>query len=132
MYAVYIGNDIVYIPRFYSWVNYSESKLLKVFTAQELAQCRKRAVASQQRRLCVAQYLAARFAAKEAVYKACCFAGVINQSLYSFLKTCSVTNDIEGRPQVFFENAGFSVQVSISHDRDYVMAVALLTQKEDK
>ena len=125
---MYIGNDILYIPRFYHWAEYSEQKLLKIFTQEELQECRNRCVRSHRKRLDSSLYLASRFAAKEAIYKACSFAGM-QTSLYAFLRTCRVTNDEAGRPCVALSDDRYSVQVSLSHDGDYIMAVALVTRR---
>ncbi len=59
-----IGTDIVEVKRFESWQQFPEERLLRVFTQYELDYCR---VEPQQFNL---QRLAARFAAKEAFYKA--------------------------------------------------------------
>lgn len=60
-----IGTDIVEVARFASWVN-DQQKLETLFSAQEIADC----VTDNASALHIAERLAARFAAKEAFYKA--------------------------------------------------------------
>jgi len=59
-----IGTDIVEVTRFDSWTQGPESRLLKIFSASELAQCKTSNGEYQ------AEKLAARFAVKEAFFKA--------------------------------------------------------------
>lgn len=60
------------------------------------------------------EYLAGRFAAKEALFKA------TNES-FDF-KDISVLNDKSGKPLISYKNA----HVSISHDGDYVIAFVVV------
>ena len=61
------------------------------------------------------EFLAGRFAAKEAIYKACNDTKVISN--------IEVLNDEFGRP--YCDIAGFKIHISISHDGDYAMAYAI-------
>ena len=71
------------------------------------------------------EFLAGRFAAKEAIYKALSFQ-------YPTLGMTEVTvlNDGDGRPQVVhphFEN--LKVWISISHEKDYAVAQAIVEEE---
>ena len=58
-----LGLDLVEIDRFKGWENYQTSTLQKIFSLEEIAHCRALLIKSPER-------FAARFAAKEALYKA--------------------------------------------------------------
>lgn len=59
-----VGTDIVEVSRFQSWAQAPESRLLKIFSVSELAQCKTSHGEYQPEKL------AARFAVKEAFFKA--------------------------------------------------------------
>jgi holo-[acyl-carrier-protein] synthase len=61
------------------------------------------------------EFLAGRFAAKEAIYKACNDTKVISN--------IEVLNDESGRPYCNVD--GYKIHISISHDGDYAMAYAI-------
>jgi holo-[acyl-carrier protein] synthase len=58
-----LGLDLVDIDRFKGWENYQTLTLQKIFSLEEIAYCRALLIKSPER-------FAARFAAKEALYKA--------------------------------------------------------------
>ena len=58
-----VGTDIVQVSRFIRWQQFSQQQRLRVFTAQELEACTQGDQLQPEK-------LAARFAAKEAFYKA--------------------------------------------------------------
>lgn len=58
-----LGIDLVEVTRFQGWHNYQTLRLQKVFSLEEIAYCRAQSSLSPER-------FAARFAAKEALYKA--------------------------------------------------------------
>ena len=90
-----IGTDIVDITRFESWADYPQERLLKIFSPQELADC-----------ALIPEKLAARFAAKEAFFKALSVTleqkGLTQKELsLSFIcRTVSVTQTPWGTPQL--------------------------------
>ena len=61
------------------------------------------------------EFLAGRFAAKEAIYKACNDTGV--------LSNIEVLNDDSGKPYCNIE--GFKIHISISHEKEYAAAYAV-------
>lgn len=66
------------------------------------------------------EFLAGRFAAKEAVYKATNHAFAANM--------VSVLNDQKGRPYVVFAGGGPDVNISISHHGNYAVATAIMKE----
>lgn len=102
-----IGIDLVLLSR----IRLSESFINTVLTEQEREEYNRRS--SEKRRK---EYLAGRFAAKEAIFKA--------SQEKDYLKL-SVLSDEDGRPYV---KGHPDLDVSISHDGDYVVAVALKKQ----
>ncbi|MBU4346589.1 MAG: holo-ACP synthase [Candidatus Omnitrophica bacterium] len=91
--------------------------LNRIFTAQELENAKTRGS--------LYQYLAGRFAAKEAVFKA------MGDSELSW-KEVEILNDKDGRPYCAILNGRakkIDVHVSISHVKSYAVANAVITQK---
>jgi holo-[acyl-carrier protein] synthase len=110
-----IGNDLVYVPEFKRSFNALFQK--KVFTLQEIKYC-------DQFDQPLLRY-ASTWAAKEAVYKSIkqVIAGPI-----SFKKIEITRERTGGKPQVNLP-AGLSalkISLSISHDGDYVWAIAMI------
>ncbi len=121
-----IGVDIVEIDRIAQSVRNSRF-LKRVFTASEVAYCRARKNS--------AQHFAVRFAAKEAVWKAIS-SEIVRRSFGGQTKKfqllhrdIQVRNRPDGKPEVVFP-AKFSklakrVSISLSHGRDYAVAMAI-------
>jgi holo-[acyl-carrier protein] synthase len=118
-----IGTDIIEIDRIRQALARRPALASRLFTEQERAYCDQRADA--------APHYAARFAAKEAVAKA------IGQSLA--WRQVEILNDARGRPLVVLHQqaaalaqlaGGGSIQISLSHSRDYALATALLQLPE--
>ena len=108
-----VGVDIVEIDRIARQTN-NPRFLKRVFTPDEIAYCRSRKHS--------AQHFAVRFAAKEAVWKAVGAPKLLHRDI-------QVRNRPSGKPEVLFP-AGFRalsrrVSISLSHGRDYAVAVAL-------
>lgn len=117
-----IGNDIIEIERVRRAVNRGRFKQ-RVFTEIEQNYCESRGAQS------AASY-AARFAAKEAFFKA---AGT---GIVTALTEVEVVNNAAGQPQIFLhgqakilaKNLGVDkIFLSLSHAHDYAAAVAVLT-----
>ncbi len=75
-----IGIDLIEIDRFALWHSYPLKRLQKVFSEHEIEYSRQEVELSPER-------FAARFAAKEALYKALCTA--MEQTHFPFAATCS-------------------------------------------
>ena len=119
-----MGIDAVEIERFESWTRFNRKQLSRIFSEHEIDYCFS--VPAK-----MAERLAARFAAKEAFFKALSTA-VPGQAL-SLLTICRhvrVVRGINGAPvfQADWQSLGlddYTVHVSISHSRMIVVAVAI-------
>jgi phosphopantetheine--protein transferase-like protein len=120
-----IGIDIVYIPKFQRLLNssYGSNVIDIIFTHEEILQnsitigdCQ------QQIDLKQAASLAGKFAAKEVVIK------VLNNSLgLDDLRRIVIYISKDGAPMVksfIFNNEKMDINISISHDNDYAIAIA--------
>jgi holo-[acyl-carrier protein] synthase len=108
-----IGVDIVEIDRISRSVKNARF-LQRVFTASEVAYCRARKNS--------AQHFAVRFAAKEAVWKAVGEPTLLHRDI-------QVRNRPNGKPEVIFPKRfaklARRVSISLSHGRDYAVAMAI-------
>lgn len=112
------GTDIIEVNRIKEVIQADEKRFLnRVFTDQEIAYCKSKKKMQY-------QHYAARFAAKEAVFKA------ISESLpnkYAISwKNIEIKNDKQGKPYVEFIGIDvpniISMDVSLSHLADYAIA----------
>src|SRR3989338_5011045 len=111
------GIDIIEIARLKQAIDRWGDHFLKhVFHEEEIEYARK-----HQNPL---QHYAARFAAKEAVYKA------INHRTHFGWKDLKIVNDENGRPFCVFLNKPFKHKIflSLSHSKNYAIASAIVTQ----
>lgn len=110
-----IGNDIVFLPAFKDTFNALFKK--KVYTEQEIMYCEKFDEP-------LLRY-ASTWSVKEAVYKA---VKQISQKPISFKKIAIQRSKIAGKPTVQLpqEYSFLNIAISISHDGDYVWAVAII------
>ena len=108
-----IGVDIVEIPRISRSVR-NPRFLARVFTPAEVRYCRSHRNA--------AQHFAVRFAAKEAVWKAVGRPKLLHRDI-------QVRNRANGKPEVVFPprfaRLARRLSISLSHGRDYAVAVAI-------
>jgi holo-[acyl-carrier protein] synthase len=110
-----IGLDIVELHRIRQAIQRTPGFLDRVFTKDEIAYCRGHRDPWP--------HYAARFAAKEAVWKALGQQGIA-------LKDISVERDPSGKPNVLIKGRrARGLKLSLTHGEDYAVAVAL---KEDK
>jgi len=114
MEIINLGTDIEEVARFETL----ENKVLeRLFTKQELEYC----FAAKNK----AQRLAARFAAKEAAFKALPFDEIA-------LKKIEVIKDEGGKPQIALHDKrgeGIIFKLSISHSETYATAVVITLKK---
>lgn len=117
-----IGTDIESIDRFKKFdYEKNESSLSKIFTKDELDYCFSKNEA--------APHLAARFSAKEAVFKALSDMG---ESIQNYREIEIIHNDIGG-PTVKINNEKsekLQVKISLSHCKDKAIAFAIATKVE--
>lgn len=111
------GIDIIEISRVKDSIEDTNGKFLeRVYTKKEIEHCEAKNNAKY-------QHYAARFAAKEAFFKA------ISQSFGKYeisWKDIEVTNDENGRPQIRLLNKEIpniqSIDISLSHCKEYAVA----------
>lgn len=123
-----IGIDIIEIDRIKKSVeSFGNQFLNKIYTKTELAYCLSKSNKYQ--------HLAARFAAKEAIYKA--FATGIEKEELTW-QDIEIYNEPNGMPvarvtekfQSHLTN-GKSLKISMSHSRDYVACVAIIYRSQE-
>jgi len=110
-----IGNDLVFVPDFSNSLNNLFIK--KVYTAQEVKYCEQFADS-------LLRY-ASTWAAKEAVYKAL---KQVDDTTLGWKKIEIIRKKTAGEPQVIVHDhpKNYKISLTISHDGDYVWAIALL------
>jgi len=113
-----VGNDLVFIPGFEASFNDLFKK--KVYTLNEIAYC-------DQFNNSLLRY-ASTWAAKEAVYKAI---KQIDSSTLGWKKIEIIRDKPASQPRVIIrkEQSVFNISLTISHDGDYVWAIALLRKE---
>ncbi|MDR1418272.1 MAG: holo-ACP synthase [Endomicrobium sp.] len=107
-----IGIDIEEVKRFNKYLK--NSKIIRhIFSQEEIDYSFSKKN--------VAQHLAARFAAKEAVWKA-----LSNKNKKVTVIDIKIVNNKYGKPEVFISNKKIKkLELSMSHTNKYVVAVAL-------
>jgi holo-[acyl-carrier protein] synthase len=121
-----IGIDIIEIDRIRESVEkFGDHFLNKIYTQQELDYCLKKKYKYQ--------HLAARFAAKEAVYKALATGWDADVSWQNI----EISNEPNGMPIVTlqgklkkFLSKGKELKISMSHSRDYVACMAIIYKSD--
>ncbi|MDD5018988.1 MAG: holo-ACP synthase [Candidatus Omnitrophica bacterium] len=107
------GIDIVEIKKLKKAVErWGDIFLNRVYTSKELAYSRSKRYPLQ--------HLAARFAAKEAIFKA------LGNSPRLNFKDIEIINDTNGRPFCRIRNRKSSIALSLSHTDNYAVACAIL------
>ena len=127
-----LGCDIVQVSRFDKGRTFLTRFIKKYFTLKEINELYLKLVASKEKELVLA--VATRFAAKEAVSKAL-GSGFRNGIT---LQSIEITHNELGRPEVtLYQNAlaraylisnntAFKIHLTLSNEREYVNAVAVL------
>lgn len=115
-----IGIDIVEVQRLQQALDRTARLMGRLFTEPEIAQCQNKPVP--------AESLAARFAAKEAIFKSLGSGWELGWS------SVEVVADAAGRPQVFLSGKAavkaaelgvLEIKVSLTHTRQYAAATAV-------
>ena len=122
-----VGIDIVEINRISKQLH-NPRFLKRVYTPQEVAYCRSLKNS--------AQHFAVRFAAKEAVWKAIASCAIVRRSSGGQGLThrdIQVRNRPNGKPEVVFPKRfarlARRLSISLSHGRDYAVAMALYAKR---
>ena len=119
------GTDIIEIERVKEGIeNTGDAFLRRVFTEKEIEYCESK---NKQKY----QHYAARFAAKEAVFKA--ISGQLKDKYSVTWKDFEVENDVNGRPKINIYNIDNSnienIDISISHCKSYATANVVILYK---
>ncbi len=119
------GTDIIEIDRIRQTIEDMGKPFIdRVFTEKETAYCESRKMQKY-------QHYAARFAAKEAVFKA--ISSNLNDKYSITWKDIEIENDKEGKPYVHLygikEEIFESIDISISHCKSYAVAYVVVLQK---
>lgn len=126
-----VGFDLVDCNRFIHWYNRSDKSLQKIFSDEEISYCRSQKIHSASR-------FAARFAAREAFYKALDpLKYTVPLSFLSLCKAVHVTKASNGAPYLHFNAQAFEafyaidkilhVSLSLSHTPMTAGAVIIVT-----
>lgn len=113
-----IGCDIEDINRFFNYID-NEKYLKKIYTDNEINQLSN--IKNRRRK---AEFLASRYAVKEAMSKAL---GVGISKYFSF-KDVEITKDNLGKPTIIYKN--FITSVTISHTKTTTVAFVVLEREE--
>lgn len=124
------GTDIIKIGRVKDSIErIGETFLKRVYTDEEIEYC-------ESRRMCKYQSYAARFAAKEAIYKAIS-PDVNNEVSWKDAEVCKFEN---GKPYIKLygdlkkiadEKNIKNIELSLSHDDDYAIACVVIDKEND-
>ena len=125
-----VGVDLVHVPTFAEQLDVPGSRFAGMFTPGERSDIAERGGA--------ARHWAVRWAAKEAVVKAWSASlfgqpAVMGDEVFALIETVT---DAWGRPRVRLHGevarhlAGYSVEISLSHDGDHAIAYVVLSQSE--
>lgn len=124
------GTDIIKISRVKDSIErLGETFLKRVYTDEEIEYC-------ESRRMCKYQSYAARFAAKEAIYKA--VSPSINDDIsWKDAEVCKLEN---GKPylklhgsleKIANKNNIKNIEISLSHDDDFAIACVVIDKEND-
>ena len=121
------GTDIIEISRVKESIESTNKKFCeRVYTEKEREYCESKKMQKY-------QHYAARFAAKEAVFKA--ISKTLNRKYDITWKDIEVLNDETGRPYIKlseqFANKIEDIDISISHCKEYAVANVVIIERED-
>lgn len=120
------GTDIIEIDRIKSAIEKAGDKFLnEIYTKNEISYCESKNKAKY-------EHYAARFAAKEAIFKAISI--FLENKFEIKWKQAEIHNDEQGRPIIIFHEVDFeeriiSIDISLSHCKDYAVANITLLYK---
>ncbi len=123
---IYTGTDIIEIERVKNSIeNIGKKFIEEIYTPKEIEYCESKKNAKY-------QHYAARFAAKEAIFKA--VSKLLNNKFDISWKNAEIINDENGRPYVNFINTKImekieDIDISISHCKEYAVATVVVMYK---
>lgn len=115
------GTDIIEVKRIEEAIESLQEKFLsKIYTKQEIDYCLSKGQMKY-------QHLAARFAGKEAIFKAL---SDQLQNKYEITWTdVEILNDENGKPKVHFLKEGYAIEqidISLAHLKEYAIATCII------
>lgn len=119
---VYCGTDIIEVDRIKNSIEHLGERFLKrIYTENEINYC-------EQRKNMKYQHYAARFAAKEAIYKA--LSSLLKDKYDLSWTSIEILKDVNGRPYVNLVNIEIkeisNMDISLSHLEKYATATAIV------
>ncbi len=119
---VYCGTDIIEVDRIKNSIEHLGERFLKrIYTENEINYC-------EQRKNMKYQHYAARFAAKEAIYKA--LSSLLKNKSDLSWTSIEILKDVNGRPYVNLVNIEIkeisNMDISLSHLEKYATATAII------
>ena len=115
------GTDIIEVSRIKESIEKLGDKFLnKIYTKKEIEYCLSKNNMKY-------QHFAARFAAKEAIFKA--ISSILKNKYEITWTDVEVLNDENGRPYVHFLNNNYNIEqidISISHLKEYAIATCIV------
>jgi holo-[acyl-carrier protein] synthase len=125
-----VGIDSVDIARFAHWHIYTDKQLLRVFTKQEIEYCRAVSLKSAER-------FAARFALKEAFFKALSLQNVSSTSVYRCFRAVGAHKLPTGAIELIIDwdivasgDLNITPWISVTHTKTTATACVILEKKE--
>jgi len=128
----YCGTDIIEVARIEKAIKEYEKEeknafLEKIYTENEIKYCESKGKMKY-------QHYAARFAAKEAIFKA--ISNLLEDKYEIYWKNAEIINDENGRPKVVFysiskelEEKIVNIDISLSHLKEYAIAMVVVESK---
>ena len=123
---IYTATDIIEIERVKNSIESIGKKFIEeIYTQKEIEYCESKKNAKY-------QHYAARFAAKEAIFKA--VSKLLNNKFDISWKNAEIINDENGRPYINFLNTKIiekieDIDISISHCKEYAVATVVVMYK---
>ncbi len=120
------GTDIIEVARIKESIeNLGDTFLNKIYTPFEIEHCNSKKQMKY-------QHFAARFAAKEAIFKA--ISDLLQEKYEITWTDVQIVNNKQGKPQVEFLNKKFctnieQIDISLSHLKEYAIATCIIVAK---
>lgn len=120
------GTDIIEIDRIKNLVDDARNENLeKIFTEKEIEYCESKKTMKY-------QHYAARFASKEAIFKA--ISNKLSNKFELSWNDVEVLNDENGRPEIKFAHKKIkelkNIEISLSHCKEFAVAMVIATWNE--
>lgn len=118
-----IGTDIIEISRVKDAIENIGNKFIEeIYTEKEIEYCESKKKAKY-------QHYAARFAGKEAIYKA--ISNILENKFAISWKDVQILNDVNGRPYIDILNEKIKnqitqIDISISHCKEYAVSTVII------